>query len=191
MEHYYENIGENWFSYPNLYREMVQRFDNALFVEVGCWKGRSVCFLAVEIINSNKNISIHAVDLFEYSDQQIDISEKHYQNIYDQFIDNIEPVKNIVKPIKGNSVDVSKTYPLESIDFVFIDAAHDYQSVKEDIEHWFPKIKYGGWISGDDYDWEGVNRAVEYHFGNKVTIIKSSHNNLNTSVDKTWIIQKK
>ena len=182
MEHYYENIGENWFSYPNLYRGMVQRFDNALFVEVGCWKGRSVCFLAVEIINAKKNISVHAVDLFEYSDQQSDIIEKHYENIYDQFIHNIEPVKDVVKPIKGNSVDVSKTYPLESIDFVFIDAAHDFHNAFQDISAWFGRVKQGGVIAGHDYNSSaGVKKAVDMFFGES--------NILNT--DNCWIYEKR
>jgi len=36
--------------------------DGAVFVEVGCWKGKSACFMGVEIINSAKKIDFYCVD---------------------------------------------------------------------------------------------------------------------------------
>jgi hypothetical protein len=48
------------------------------------------------------------------------------------------------------------------INFVFIDAAHDYDSVKADILAWRPLVAKGGILSGHDYDWgyPGVVHAV-------------------------------
>lgn len=166
MEHYYQNIGEDWFSYQNLYKSMVERFDNAHFVEVGCWKGRSVCYLAVEIINQNKNITVDCIDLFEHSDIQSDIAPDKYENIYGQLLENIKPVRHIIRPIKGESYIVSKFYKTESLDFVFIDAAHDFDNVYKDLIAWYGKVKSGGVISGHDYDSsEGVRKAVNKFFG--------------------------
>ena len=59
MEHIYNqlNFGEDWFTYPNLYSDMVKKFPSgSKFVEVGSWKGKSSSYITVEIINSNKNI---------------------------------------------------------------------------------------------------------------------------------------
>ena len=39
----------------------------------------------------------------------------------------------------------------EYFDLVYIDADHTYESVKDDIAAWFPKVKPGGWITGHDY----------------------------------------
>ena len=59
MEHFYYNIGEDWFSYPELYSSIVNKFgDNSHFVEVGVWKGRSASYMGVEIFNSGKNCDI-------------------------------------------------------------------------------------------------------------------------------------
>lgn len=39
----------------------------------------------------------------------------------------------------------------ESFDFIYVDARHDYCGAKEDIENWYPKLKVGGIMAGDDY----------------------------------------
>jgi hypothetical protein len=57
------------------------------------------------------------------------------------------------------------------LDFVYIDARHDYDSVLEDLELWFAKVRPGGIVAGHDYlDGErdgtiyGVRRAVDEFF---------------------------
>ncbi len=52
-------------------------------------------------------------------------------------------------------------------DFIFIDAAHSYEAVSDDIADWLPKVKPGGWFGGHDFheSWPGVKRAVLEAFG--------------------------
>jgi len=45
-----------------------------------------------------------------------------------------------------------------SLDFVFIDGAHDYEAVKRDIIDWAPKVRKGGIVSGHDYIWGKWNK---------------------------------
>ena len=47
---------------------------------------------------------------------------------------------------------VSKFFLDHSLDMVFIDGAHDYESVMTDILSWLPKIKKNGLICGHDYE---------------------------------------
>lgn len=51
----------------------------------------------------------------------------------------------------------------ESVGIVYIDALHEYEDVKKDIELWYPKIQRGGIISGHDFNavLPGVIKAVE------------------------------
>jgi hypothetical protein len=57
----------------------------------------------------------------------------------------------IERCIKGNSLEVAKTFEDESLDFVFIDAGHQYEEVKADLNAWFSKVRKGGIVSGHDY----------------------------------------
>lgn len=63
--------------------------------------------------------------------------------------------------ITGRSVEAAQTVPDASLDFVFIDADHLEESVREDIAAWRPKVKAGGWLCGHDVFIPGVRRAVD------------------------------
>ena len=98
------------------------------------------------------------------------------KDLYDIFIKNMKQshVLDMLTIKKMKSTDASKEYDDYSIDFLYLDASHDYTSVKDDIHHWLPKIKLGGWITGDDYhpDWSGVIKAVDECFLGKADILK-------------------
>jgi hypothetical protein len=64
------------------------------------------------------------------------------------------------------SHDAAPLFPDAHFDWMYIDASHFYDDVKRDIDAFFPKLKPGGYIAGDDYDrrgiWDhGVTRAVD------------------------------
>jgi hypothetical protein len=167
MEHYYKNLGEDWFSYPRIYRGAVKYFGSgSTFVEVGSWRGRSSVYMGVEIVNSGKEIALFCVDTWEGSVEHQGWDILDDDGLWKDFQKNIEPLKGVITPARMTSLEGAAQFFDNTLDFVFIDAAHDYQSVKEDIEAWYPKVKEGGVISGHDYAyWEGVKKAVDERFG--------------------------
>lgn len=42
-------------------------------------------------------------------------------------------------------------YPDSYFDFIYVDARHDYKGVMLDIRLWWPKLRHGGVMAGDDY----------------------------------------
>ena len=69
---------------------------------------------------------------------------------------------------RGTSVECSSQFPDNYFDWIYIDGNHLYEFVKQDLESWFPKMKSGGIVAGDDYgrdpkNWnkDGVRRAVD------------------------------
>lgn len=175
MKHYSHNI-QGWFGYGFLYSHIVNSCDingKYTFVEIGSWKGASTTYMAVEIINSKKNIKFYCVDTWEGSEEHLDESSSTYEpllkkpnGLYEKFLENIQPVKSMVNPIRSTSVEASKLFDDNSLDFIMVDGAHDYKSVKEDLEHWYPKLRVGGVIAGDDFPWDGVKSAVVEFFKN-------------------------
>jgi hypothetical protein len=58
------------------------------------------------------------------------------------------------------STDQATEVVPNDLDLVYIDANHDYAGVLNDMRKWFPKVRQGGILSGDDYHREDVVRAV-------------------------------
>lgn len=182
MKHnYYRNIN-GWFDFKNFYNFIVENFDNATFVEIGTWKGKSLMYLAEKVKESGKNIKIIGIDTFEGSEStptmgdNVEMQSISSDYLYETYLKNIEPLKDIITTIRGDSRVVYKQFADQSIDVLFIDGDHSYEAVKKDIELWFPKVKIGGIISGHDYTelyGYGVVKAVkELFFKNKIKTFK-------------------
>lgn len=183
IEHFYQNI-QGWADGIDLlYRQIIAGIPRPEytfngksfvtserpkfhFVEIGSWRGKSSAYMAVEIANSGLNIQFDCVDTWEGSlDEEIHQNDPAVINntLYEEFLKNMQSVKEYYRPIRMKSVDAAKSYTDHSLDFVFIDAQHDYESVKEDILAWKDKVKPGGFLAGHDYNPEGdygVGKAV-------------------------------
>jgi hypothetical protein len=53
--------------------------------------------------------------------------------------------------IRSYSLDLAPLFQDKSIDFIYIDARHDYCSVLEDLMLYYPKLKCGGVMAGHDF----------------------------------------
>ena len=153
--------------------------------------GRSSSYMAVEILNSNKKIKFDCVDTWEGSLEHTDVNSSFFLQelvdnkdwLYYEFLKNTLPVRDVLNPIRLSSLESAKLYPDRSLDFVFIDASHEYEDVKQDILSWYPKIKKGGYIAGHDYTtFDGVQKAV-----NELII----HKGLNWVLEKSYWIHRK
>jgi hypothetical protein len=114
--------------------------------------------------------------------------EAGYRRVKARFDDEIK--KGIVQIERGFSDIKMRELADDSLDWIYIDAAHDYKSVKQDLDIAFCKVKNGGIIAGHDYHrWGkygkrfGVLEAVnEFCVQNGMFFIGLSlENNLNWS----------
>lgn len=160
-----DGLPRGWFSHKEgeIYRREVATVKAGVIVEVGTWLGRSTVFI-LDICRQKGN-TIYCVDTWagSASDETSDMARRF--DVYDAFVKNMSQygAGEYLRPTKGNSVTVAKRFDDRSIDLVMIDGDHAYESVRDDIEAWLPKIRPGGTIMGHDYDnkrWPGVTRAV-------------------------------
>jgi predicted O-methyltransferase YrrM len=132
-------------------------------VEIGSWKGRSTKAML------EAGATVYAVDHFQGSDDIKELAQS--QNIEAEFDKNVGHYPNLIK-MKMASLEAAKMLQ-DRVDMVFIDAAHDYENCKADIEAWLPKATRI--IAGHDYakGWPGVMKAVNEKFGGRVKVVDS------------------
>lgn len=93
-----------------------------------------------------------------YSDSA-NVDDARQEAIYQGMLKRLGPYKSAGPGRVGAELQILRMWtteaalkvPDESIDFIYVDARHDYCGVKEDIETWWPKLKVGGIMAGDDY----------------------------------------
>ena len=127
-----------------LYKLAKKLPKNSVIVEIGSWHGKSTIWLASGAKMNNSRV--YAID--PHNGNSSEIKEEFGEiDTFNIFINNLKnaDLLETVEPIKKRSIDASNDFS-KSIDLLFIDGDHDYEAVKNDFDHWFPKLKKGGII---------------------------------------------
>jgi hypothetical protein len=170
---HWENI-EGWFQWRSAQEEAAQWFpEGSCFVEVGTYLGRSLCSMGEVIEQSGKAFRVIGVDTCRGSGPEGPNRKDYHGAAVAQgggtFAGALHRnvlecgYGDIITLIIADSLTASRLLADASVDWVHLDARHDYASLKADIQAWLPKVKRGGWLSGDDYDeikWPEVVKAV-------------------------------
>jgi predicted O-methyltransferase YrrM len=166
----YETI-PGWFNFHAVYDEQVRRArPGAVFVDVGCWLGRSLVYLAQRTAASGKALAIYGVEHGLGSPEHAAEVASAGGSILGVLATNLRAygVADAVTLIAAPSVRAARLFAVGSVDFVFLDAGHDCANVLSDIAAWWPRIRPGGTLAGHDYGdtaWPGVMQAVHGFFG--------------------------
>lgn len=118
-------------------------------VEVGSFKGT----YANHILN-NWNGLLYMVDIWRELDwdEYTDTSNKSIDDgVWYSAMKSVVGFEDRALMLRMKSNQASQLFADNSLDFVYIDANHKYEYVKNDIELWYPKIRKGGMLSGHDY----------------------------------------
>jgi Methyltransferase domain len=163
-----------WFQWRRQQEEAVAHFPHASrFAEVGCYLGRSICSLGEVVRQAGLSAKVVGVDTARGSGREgradidahgpaVDHGGGTFAGLLHRNIIDCG-LADVIQLVISDSVAAAELFPDGSFAWVHIDARHDYASVTADIAAWAPKVKPGGWLSGDDYQpdwWPGVVRAV-------------------------------
>jgi len=150
--------------------------------EIGVHKGE----FSEQILRSVKPRELHLIDPWKYEsseeysdawyggkaqDGQAEMDER-YEQVLARFRRHLRSGRVFVH--RGSSSGVCDNFSDGSFDWVYIDGNHLYEFVKNDLELYYHKVRSGGYIAGDDYDyktggwWEsGVKLAVDEFVKNR------------------------
>ena len=157
---------EGFFNVPQLYQQAVIEVpDGGHLVEVGAWKGRSTAFLAEIIKASRKRITFDVVDHFQGSAEHAADPDVQAGQLRAVFEANVSYCRDVIGTVQAmSSLEAAGLYADASLDWVCLDASHDPESVYRDCAAWWPKIKKGGHLAGDDWNWDGVQAGIQAYF---------------------------
>jgi predicted O-methyltransferase YrrM len=147
--HYQLHIDESKFNNSRVFSGRIHLLkhcfqflrSNSICAEVGVAEGY-FSEKILEIINPSK---LYLIDAYNHTAPE-HTSANHYSYILKKFQSN-----SVVSLKKGMSWDMLNTLDSNSLDYIYIDADHSYESVKKDIESAYRVVKSGGVIQFNDY----------------------------------------
>jgi len=140
---------------PNMGRDnMAELFTELNFnmgAEIGVFKGK----YSEVLCKANPNLKLYGVDAWMLDAHEPgvfvgDEEQAYFDKCYKETLGRMSPYKNYTI-VKKLSMEAVKDFEDNSLDFVYIDAGHDFISVANDLHHWQKKVRPGGIVSGHDY----------------------------------------
>jgi hypothetical protein len=122
------------------------------FVEVGTWEGD----FSYELLTTTTAKKVYCVDPYKhfedasYPDGMNSLTQEQFDAKYERTRERFRRFGDRAEFLRTDSVNAARLFSDESVDFVYIDGNHDSKAVFEDICAWYPKVKNGGYLCGDD-----------------------------------------
>lgn len=183
---------DGWFGEHALFDQVIANIATHFSIEVGVWQGKSAIYTAQKMAEKTDDFGIICVDTWLGSiehrvtprwREQLRL-ENGYPRIYEKFLNNIVAngfEKHIFPlPLPSNQAAIYLKAKGIQVAMLYIDAGHDYQSVKTDLESFWPLLGPSGILIGDDYDatnWPGVIQATNEFFSDKPETVQVNGGN--------------
>jgi len=179
-----------------VYPEMVNEAqDGDHFVEIGTFLGQSTSWMCQLIKDSGKDIKFDSIDLF----WTIEHAVKNYEDTghpkeFKQYLTdltkefNLSTIDIIKHPLRVLGIEeyvnlitcdeqyAHGIYEDNSIKFLWIDGDHEKGVVYNDLVNFWPKIKKGGYVGGDDIVYEEVLNDIGKFSKEYGVIVKYDYN---------------
>lgn len=119
--------------------------------EVGVFRGDYAARMLSEVDSLKRYYMVdpwrHLADWNKPANQPDDIFEQYFAETMAKTEAHAD--KRVV--LRGRTVEVIDEIEDGSLDFAYIDGDHTLRGVTVDLARWYPKIKEGGFLGGDDF----------------------------------------
>jgi len=153
-------------------------------VEIGTFRGVN----AYAILSFLPIKMLYLIDPYLEYDEYVEAwipnhSQSDFNNDYARAKKRLRKFKDKITFIKMKSEEATVRIP-DDLDFIYVDGNHKYEYVKRDLELYYPKLRKGGILGGDNFEveFQGIPRAV-LEFVDKMNLKLYG-------VDKDWWVIK-
>jgi hypothetical protein len=187
----YEEHVIGWDGTNPLFDHLVDKVRPTVIFEIGTWLGQSAFKMAAAAKERNLRTAIICIDTWLGSPEHWLtwpnelMRVNGYPQMYRQFLANVikQGHQDMIVPLPTTSITAAALLRRMNIcaDLIYIDANHEEDAVRSDIEHYYAMLAAGGHLFGHDLQEPGVRTAVTKFCAER---------GLNwTSVEAFWIIE--
>lgn len=175
--------------FPKLINNLAWNNSNIIGVEIGVRKGN----FSEHLLKNSALKFLYCIDSWSHESGREPRRISKPLTIYKNCIKRLEPYKERCQILRLKSCQAYDLFENNYFDMIYLDAAHTYEDVKEDIKMWDSKLKRKGIFGFHDYlkrrdrKWLGVVEAVnEYAKENDYAIRVTQGDKLTSA----WVIKR-
>jgi capsular polysaccharide biosynthesis protein/tetratricopeptide (TPR) repeat protein len=155
------------------FKTLIETVQPQIVIEVGSWKGHSAILMARHLhdlkLHSARVLCVDtwigSLEHWEKEAWRKELYLKHgYPGLYERFLSNVinSGLKGYIIPFPMTAATAAAFFAKKQIkaDLIYIDAAHDYESVKSDLQHFYPLLSQNGIMFGDDFPYPPTGNAI-------------------------------
>lgn len=136
---------------PNFGRDNLAELFNELGFRIGVELGVEQGLYSEVLCKANPNMQLYSVDAWaSYQGYRDHKSQEKLDGFYEDAKDRLAPYSNC-HIMRRFSAEAVSYFENKSLDFVYIDANHEFYWFLQDLRDWLPKVRKGGIICGHDY----------------------------------------
>lgn len=128
-------------------------------VEIGSYSGEGTVVLAYHFKE------VLAVDPWEngYDPDDVASHQCPMEEVFEAFHKRTSSLMNVLYS-RGKSLDALEFFKDGELDMVYVDGDHRYEGALADIKGWLPKLRKGGCMTGHDFSFPTVQKALSETF---------------------------
>ena len=152
-----------------------------LFAELGFKEGAEIGVAeghySKVLFDNIPGLTLHLIDIYKSYPGYSELQDP--ENVYHEAQKRLNSYKTVF--LRKFIIASVQNFPDNSLDFVFIDGAHDFKNVACDISEWSKKVKPGGIVYGHDYKYHQAfmqryrNRPPKLRFTVEVKIVVDAY----------------
>jgi hypothetical protein len=132
-----------------IWKPFMEKYDCQTIAEVGVFRGEN--FRRMIEHNPKEAVGVDAwLEDGIVARNDAGFTQEVLDQMYADVCTEFES-KPFVKIIREYTFDSVKHFPDEHFDLIYIDGDHTYEGCLTDLEAWYPKVRKGGYLTGDDY----------------------------------------
>ncbi len=137
------------YRHRRIWKPFMEKYNIQKICELGVFEGKNFELMiehSPEIavaVDAWRNDGVVSRNDSGYSQEKLD---EMYQKFALKMLD-----KPFVKIFRDYTFNVAPLFPDNYFDLIYVDADHSYDGCLTDLKDWYPKLKDGGFLAGDDY----------------------------------------
>jgi len=119
--------------------------------EIGVYRGEFAAGLLKAVPSIEQYTMIDSWRNLGDWNMPLNADQETFESWYNETMERTDFAKEKRVVLRGTTQEVVDQVPDQSLDYIYIDGDHTLRGITIDLIKWYPKVKPGGFITGDDF----------------------------------------